>query len=75
MSVKAVNEKHQSKVDRFLTWDQKYDQAVIVNNQNDRDDCPKQTRAYNKAADLWCGLPKREQQNLIKQIPSLKGCY
>ncbi|WGL39686.1 hypothetical protein PG288_6 [Vibrio phage PG288] len=75
MIIKSVNPKHQKSVNRFLTWDQKYDQAVNENQQADRDDSPAQSRAYNRAADLWSALPKREQQNIVKHKPALKGCY
>lgn len=75
MLVKAINSKHQKTINSFLQWDRKYDNAVNENNRLNKDNSPKQCRAYSKAYDLWEQLPKREQQNIIKQMPQLKDCY
>ncbi|HDM8192307.1 TPA: hypothetical protein P0E30_003740 [Vibrio harveyi] len=70
-TVKALNKKHQRKVDTFLRHNAKYDDLV----NKCMEDSDSAYNAYDKALDVWCELPKREQQNIAKQIPNVKGCY
>ena len=68
--ITAINPKYQSMVKRFVKWDKKYNAIVDFNHANDLDEsnCPKQERAYEKAAEIFHDLPKREQANINKTI-------
>ena len=70
--IKSINKKHQAIVNRFVKWSLKYD--AIVNETGDSGST-KQQNAWDKAAELWVELPKREQANLARQLPNVKGCY
>jgi hypothetical protein len=59
----AINKKYQSVIKRFLAWDKKYNDLIDA---ADGDECRKAENAYNKAAELWAELPKREQSNIGK---------
>jgi hypothetical protein len=71
MLIRAINKKYQSKINRFLSWDGKYNDLVNLDLEESR----KGENAYDKANDLWLELPKREQNNIFKYVPELKGCY
>lgn len=66
--ITAINKKHQKNVNKFVQWDEKYNAAVDANAANDCDTCTKQERAYEKAITLFQELPKREQDNLRKNM-------
>ena len=61
--ISAINKKHQATVNKFLSWDTKYNQHV-----NNQDAGPKQAFSYDKAAINWQELPKREQANIGRFI-------
>lgn len=69
--VTAINSKYQSLINRFLKWNHNYNQLVNLNHHRDRDTCPKQEKAYDKAMECWDQLPKREQQNVSKQVDTI----
>lgn len=69
--VEALNKKNQRKVNTFLRHNAKYDELV----NKCMEDSDSAYDAYDKAHDVWCELPKREQQNIAKYIPNVKGCY
>ena len=67
MNVVAINKKYQSTVNRFITWNNKHDQAV--NEENEK----KAEKTYDKAYELFHLLPKREQMNIMKS--GITGYY
>lgn len=69
--VTAMNPKHQRKVNAFIKWNAKYDDLV----NKCLEDSNSAYNAYDNAQEIWCELPKREQSNIAKQIPHVKGCY
>ncbi|AUR95959.1 hypothetical protein NVP1215B_041 [Vibrio phage 1.215.B._10N.222.54.F7] len=71
MKVTAITKKHQKNVNAFVAWNAKYDALV----DQDKEETRAGENAYAKALDYWCELPKREQANIAKQIPNVKGCY
>ena len=63
--VVALNKKWQATVNRFIKWDKKYNDLVnLDDDKNDR----KQENAFNKAAENFNELPKREVRNISKHI-------
>jgi len=69
--MEAINKAHQTTVNRFIKWNDKYDALVNA----EKEESPAGERAYEKALDLWCELPKREQANLMRLDKSLVGSY
>ena len=67
----AINKKYQRKVNAFVNWNAKYD--VLVNAE--KEETTQGHNAYSKACDYFHQLPKREQANIEKHIPTVKGCY
>ena len=67
----ALNPKYNSLVKRFLKHNAKYDYYV----DTEQDHLRAADMAYTNACDIWDELPKREQANLVKQNPELKGAY
>lgn len=64
-TITAINKKYQVRINRFIKADIKYD--AIVDSTDDNGGL-KQERAYDKAAELFHDLPKREQKNLSKHM-------
>lgn len=64
-TVKAINKKHQSTVNRFIKANARYDQIVDETEDNGG---MKQERAYDKAYELFHELPAREQKNIARTI-------
>lgn len=69
--IQAITKKHQKTVNKFVKFNAKYDALVDAG----RDETTAAANSYEKAFDAWCELPKREQANIVKQIPNVKGCY
>lgn len=72
MKIEAINKKHQVNVNRFVSWNDKYDAIVSATDDNGGS---KQEAAHNKASEYWHELPKREQLNIVKSNQLVKGCY
>lgn len=72
MKIQAISKKYQAVVNRFADWNAKYD-AIVSETQDEGGN--KQQRAYDKASENWHELPKREQANIVKHLPLVKGCY
>lgn len=68
MTIVAINKKHQALINRFIKWDAKYNAIV---NASDGDEGRAGEKAYNKAADIWHALPKREQANINKTTDTI----
>ncbi|WP_112479551.1 hypothetical protein [Vibrio variabilis] len=64
MQVTATNKSHQAKVNRFIRWDEKYNALVDA----EKDGTSAAWNAYDKAAECWEELPKRERTNIAKHI-------
>lgn len=71
ITIQAITKKHQKNVNAFVKYNAKYDALV----DDGRDETTQAANSYEKALDAWCDLPKREQANIIKLIPNVKGCY
>lgn len=69
--ITAINKTHQKTVNKFVKFNAKYDALVDAG----RDETAQAANSYEKALDSWSELPKREQANIVKQIPNVKGCY
>ena len=70
MEIIAVNKKHQSNVNKVVSWALKYSQAVNDYDVKNIDDNkrPKQERAYNMTCEYLAELPQREKQNINKTL-------
>lgn len=68
-SCKAVNPKHQKTVNKFLKADSQYSSRIDQLHSKDLDDCDDSlaSKFYENGCHHWNNLPKREQQNIIKQ--------
>ncbi len=70
--MKAINEKHQTTIDRFLLWKKRHLKIVTM---KDNSGSSNQKRVFEKASSYWELLPKREQTNIIKNFPDTKDYY
>lgn len=68
IGVLAINSKHQKTVNKFLSWNAKYDAIVDATEDNGG---RKQENAYNKASEFFSELPKREQKNLARFVDTV----
>lgn len=72
MKIQAIHKKYQQTVMLFISWNAKYDAIVDATSDNGG---RAQERAYENALAYWERLTKREQANIVKFLPSVKGCY
>ena len=74
MTITAVNEKHQSNVNKCYKHYRKYHELVNFNDdQGTKANMAKQEKQFEGYATLYDELPKREQVNFDKQHYSLHG--
>ena len=70
-TVTAINKKHQAAVNRYIKAITKYNSIVdAMDSEDDHRSFARleraEERAYDKAYDIWCELPKRERMNITK---------